>query len=164
MRVPIVPALLVLVLLALPGAAGAFSMVAVIETQTRGPLDCGNLARGQEGSQVLLGLSKEFAAPADDAGAEARARPLVLVKELDRCSPPLFSALVAREPLPRVELRLYDRHGLHFFTIRLEDALVTRISLLARQHGLHEEVALTYRAIHLVDERSGNSASHDFGG
>jgi hypothetical protein len=33
-----------------------------------------------------------------------------------------------------------------------------------RQHGLHEEVAFAFQVIHLIDERTGTSASHDFSG
>jgi type VI secretion system secreted protein Hcp len=158
-----------LALTALPGSAAAYSMVAVIETQAQGPLACGNTVPGQEGSQVLLGISDEMALPSTetgggDSGGMLLVRPLVVIKELDRCTPPLFLALVNRERVRLVEIRLFDRQGIHFFTIRLEDALVTRISRVVRSHGLHEEVSFAYRAIQLVDERSGASASHQFGG
>jgi type VI secretion system Hcp family effector len=99
-----------------------------------------------------------------DPGGPLQVRPLVVIKELDRCSPPLFRALVNRERISLVEIRLYDRQGVHFFTIRLEDAVVTRISRAVRSHGLHEEVAFAFRGIQLVDERSGASASHHFAG
>jgi type VI secretion system secreted protein Hcp len=158
-----------LALVVLPAPAAAYSMVAVIETQAQGPLTCGNTARGLEGTQTLLGISDEIALPsADAAGGDAdgglQVRPLVIIKELDRCSPPLFRALVTRERISLVEIRLYDRQGVHFFTIRLEDALVTRISRTVRSHGLHEEVAFAFRAMQLVDERSGQNASHQFAG
>ena len=81
-----------------------------------------------------------------------------------RLRTPLFLALVNREQIRRVEIRLFDRKGVHFFTIRLEEAFVTRISRVVRSHGLHEEVAFAFRAIQLVDERSGVSASHQFSG
>jgi len=155
----------VFALLAAPATGSAYSMVAVVETQTQGPLNCGNVTPGQEGTQALLGLSEEFAAATTD-GARAngpQARPLVVIKELDRCSPPLFQALVGRERITRVEVRLFDKRGVHFFTIRLENAAVIRISMLVRQHGLHEEVAFAFQTIHLIDERTGVSASHDFG-
>jgi type VI secretion system Hcp family effector len=153
----------------LPVPAAAYSMVAVIETQTQGPLSCGNTARGQEGTQALLGISDEIVLPSPEAmgsdpGGVLQVRPLVLIKELDRCSPPLFRALVTRERISLVEIRLFDGQGVHFFTIRLEDALVTRISRTVRSHGLHEEVAFAFRAMHLVDVRSGQSASHQFAG
>jgi type VI secretion system secreted protein Hcp len=157
-----------LALAALPTPVAAYSMVAVIETQSQGPLTCGNTARGQEGTQVLLGISDEITLSAAEAGADAggalQVRPLVVIKELDRCSPPLFRALVNRERISLVEIRLFDRQGVHFFTIRLEDAIVTRISRAVRSHGLHEEVAFAFRGIQLVDERSGASASHHFAG
>jgi type VI secretion system Hcp family effector len=151
-----------------PAAAGAFSMVAVIETQTRGPLTCG-LPGGADGAQPLLGVSDEFVQPAaelagGDVGPALQVRPLVVIKEVDRCSPPLFEAMMARETISRVEIRLYDRQGLHFFTIRLANARVTRMARTVRQHGLHEEVAFAFQAIELVDQRSGASAAHDFGG
>jgi type VI secretion system secreted protein Hcp len=158
-----------LVLAGLPAPAAAYSMVAVIETQTQGPLACGNTTRGLEGTQTLLGISDEIVSPAADAasgdpGGALQVRPLVVIKELDRCTPPLFLALVNRERIRLVEIRLFDRQGVHFFTIRLEDALVTRISRVVRGHGLHEEVAFAFRAIQLIDERSGASASHQFSG
>ncbi len=157
-----------LALAVLPAPAVAYSMVAVIETQTHGPLTCGNTARGLEGTQVLLGISDEIALSGSEAGADPGGtllvRPLVVIKELDRCSPPLFRALVNRERISLVEIRLFDRQGVHFFTIRLEDAVVTRISRAVRSHGLHEEVAFAFRAIQLVDERSGASTSHQFAG
>lgn len=156
-----------LALAAAPRPAAAYSLAAVIETETRGPLDCGNLRRGQEGTQALLGISDETLAAGDatgGAGLGPQARPFVVIKELDRCSPPLFTALVTRERISRVEIRLFDRQGVHFFTIRLEHAWVTRIARVVRSHGLHEEVAFAYRTIHLIDERSGISASHDVGG
>ena len=157
-----------LALAGLPAPVAAYSMVAVIETQGQGPLTCGNTARGLEGTQVLLGISDEIALSGAEAGADPGGallvRPLVVIKELDRCSPPLFRALVNRERISLVEIRLYDRQGVHFFTIRLEDAAVTRISRAVRSHGLHEEVAFAFRAIQLVDERSGASASHQFAG
>jgi type VI secretion system secreted protein Hcp len=158
-----------LVLAGLPAPAAAYSMVAVIETQTQGPLACGNTTRGLEGTQTLLGISDEIVSSAADAasgdpGGALQVRPLVVIKELDRCTPPLFLALVNRERIRLVEIRLFDRQGVHFFTIRLEDALVTRISRVVRAHGLHEEVAFAFRAIQLIDERSGASASHQFSG
>jgi type VI secretion system secreted protein Hcp len=164
----IVIALALASVLAAPRAAPAFSMVAAIETQSHGALDCGNAARGHEGTQVLLGISDEIVAAgtnllSGDAG-QVSPQPLVVIKELDRCSPPLFTALVRREWITRIEIRLFDRQGLHFFTIRLENALVTRIARVVRNRGLHEEVAFSYRGIHLIDERTGISASHDFGG
>jgi type VI secretion system secreted protein Hcp len=161
--------LALLALTVLPVPATAYSMVAVIETQSQGPLACGNTARGLEGTQTLLGISDEILLPSaegvggDPSGA-LQVRPVVVIKELDRCTPPLFLALVNRERIRLVEIRLFDRQGIHFFTIRLEDALVTRISRQVRSHGLHEEVAFTFRAIQLIDEGSGASASHEFSG
>ena len=158
-----------LTLAVLPVSATAYSMVAVIETQTQGPLACGNTARGLEGTQALLGISDEILLPSPEAaggdpGGALQVRPVVVIKELDRCTPPLFLALVNRERIRLVEIRLFDRQGVHFFTIRLEDALVMRIARQVRSHGLHEEVAFTFRAIQLIDERSGVSASHQFSG
>jgi type VI secretion system secreted protein Hcp len=158
-----------LALVVLPASAAAYSMVAVIETQTRGPLACGNTTRGLEGTQPLLGLSDEIAASTGDVldgdlGGPLQVRPLVVIKELDRCTPPLFLALVNRERIRQVEIRLFDQQGFHFFTIRLGDALITRIARVVRAHGLHEEVAFAYRSIQLIDERSGASAAHEFPG
>jgi type VI secretion system Hcp family effector len=159
-------AVALLAILATPDPALAFSMVAVIETQTRGPLTCGSTARGLEGTQPLLGVSDEFVFPSELAGGEPGAvlqvKPVVVIKEVDRCSPPLFAAMMARETITRVEIRLYDRQGVHFFTIRLENARVTRMSRTVRQQGLHEEVAFAFQVIHLIDERTGATASHDF--
>jgi type VI secretion system secreted protein Hcp len=158
-----------LTLATLPGSAAAYSMAAVIETQMQGPLTCGNLTRGLEGTQTLLGISDEIGVPTTDGASGSpdgtlRVQPLVIIKELDRCTPPLFLALVNRERIRLVEIRLFDRQGVHFFTIRLGDALITRISRVVRSHGLHEEVAFAYRTIQLTDERSGASATYEFSG
>jgi type VI secretion system Hcp family effector len=107
--------------------------------------------------------------PTADGASDAlagtlRVQPLVVIKELDRCTPPLFLALVNRERIRLVEIRLFDGQGVHFFTIRLGDALITRISRVVRAHGLHEEVAFAYRTIQLTDERSGASATYEFAG
>ena len=47
--------------LAAPAPAAAYSMLAIIETETQGALDCGNRARGFEGTDVLYGLMDEAA-------------------------------------------------------------------------------------------------------
>ena len=153
----------------LPASAASYSIAAVIETQMQGPLACGNTTRGLEGTQTLLGISDEVGVPAveaasDGVGGTLRVQPFVVIKELDRCSPPLFLALVNRERIRLVEIRLFDARGVHFFTIRLGDALITRIGRIVRSHGLHEEVAFLYRSIQLTDERSGVSATHEFPG
>src|SRR5262245_37964114 len=156
-----------LTLAALPAAAASYSMAAVIETQMQGPLACGNMTRGLEGTQTRLGLSDEIGVPAADAessGGGFRVQPFVVIKELDRCTPPLFLALVNRDRIRLVEIRLFDERGIHFFTIRLGDALITRIARVVRSHGLHEEVAFAYRSIQLTDERSGASATYEFPG
>ncbi len=154
-----------LMTLAAPVTAAAYSMLAIIETESRGPLDCGNRARGFEGTDVLYGLVDELAAPATDTvdGGAAVPRPMVIRKPLDRCSPPLFLALVGRERITRVEIQLFDNQGVHFFTIRIENVRVTRIAREVRAHGLHEDVVVGYQILHLRDERTGASASHDFG-
>jgi type VI secretion system Hcp family effector len=166
---PVVLSALIVLLLAGPGAAApSYSILAVIDTAAQGRLACGVAATAQEGAQALFGVSDEFTVPVDpwtlEASTALQVKPVVILKELDRCSPPLFRAMVARERLSAVEIRLLDRQGVHFFTIRLEDALITRIARMVRQHGLHEEVGFVFRVIHLIDERSGVSTSHDLGG
>ena len=153
-------ALMMLLSLAVPAtAAAAYSMLAIIETESRGPLDCGNRARGFEGTDVLYGLSDELAAPGTDTmtGGSAAARPIVIRKPLDRCSPPLFLALVGRERITRVEIQLFDNQGVHFFTIRMENVRVTRITREVRAHGIHEDVVVGYEIFHLRDERQGSA-------
>jgi type VI secretion system Hcp family effector len=145
-------------------AAQTYSMVALIEGERQGPLTCGNTARGQEGSQLLLGFSDEYALDAPSGGTVVQTKPLTVIKEIDQCSPPLFKAMVSRERLSRVHIRLFDRRGIHFFTVRLEGAQVTRIARNVRQHGLHEEVAFVFRTIELIDHLTGASAAHDFPG
>ena len=165
MVIPIIGFAVVLSL-ATPVAVQAYSMVAIIETQTQGALDCGNQARGLERTEVLYGLTDELTTLTEtaDGGLAPLARPFVIRKPLDRCSPPLFLALVGREQITRVEIRLLDNQGVHFFTIRLENVRVTRIAREVREHGFHEDVAFAYQILQLVDERTGISASHDFGG
>jgi type VI secretion system Hcp family effector len=167
MKVTVPAIAFVLMMIQAAPAAEAYSMLAIIETQTQGALDCGNRTRGFEGTDVLYGLTDELTASTTemaDAGLVQAARPIVVRKPLDRCSPPLFLALVGRERIARVEIRLFDNQGVHFFTIRLENVRVTRIAREVRAHGLHEDVAFAYQIFQLTDERTGVSASHDFGG
>ena len=130
-----------LALTVMPVPATAYSMVAVIETQIPGPARLWQYRAGPgRDADAPRDLGRDPAAlgggrGGGDPGGALQVRPMVVIKELDRCTPPLFLALVNRERIRLVEIRLFDRQGVHFFTIRLEDALVTRISRQVRSHG-----------------------------
>ena len=126
-----------LALTALPVPAAAYSMVAVIETQTQGPLACGNTMRGLEGTQTLLGISDEITLSAADVaggdpGGALQVRPSSSSRSSTGARRPCSWRSSTESGSASSRSDFFDRQGVHFFTIRLEDALVTRISRVVR--------------------------------
>ena len=85
--------------------------------------------------------------------------PLVVIGELDRCTPPV-PALVNRERIRLVEIRLFDRQVSTSSRFGWRTRSL-RIARQVRSHGLHGGVSFTFRAIS-PSTSEGASASHQF--
>jgi type VI secretion system secreted protein Hcp len=97
-------------------------------------------------------------------------KPVTITKVFDKSSPMLYKALTSGERLPKCEIKWYrtSSQGLqeHYFTIKLEDAIITNITARmpncqdpGQAHFTHlEDVSFSYRKIswtHEVGETSG---------
>lgn len=101
-------------------------------------------------------------------------RPLKITKIMDKSSPLLFRALTSGELLPEVTLVFYrtSTQGTmeHYFTIKLEDAIIVDIVEYmpncqdpAQAHFTHlEDVHFTYRKIIKTHEIASTSESDDW--
>ena len=76
----------------------------------------------------------------------------------------LFLVTVMGEHLKRVEIRFFDmdKKGVltHFFTIKLEDAVISSFKMSGGQADIPlEEVSLNFTKITLIDVRNGTAAT-----
>jgi type VI secretion system secreted protein Hcp len=84
---------------------------------------------------------------------------LSITKIFDKCSPLLYRALTTGEKLPNVEIKWYrtsqDGRQEHYFTTKLEDAIITNIDARMPNcqdpglaHFTHlEDISFSYRKI-----------------
>jgi type VI secretion system secreted protein Hcp len=158
-----------------------------IEGSSQGPITQGTFTEesvgniyqeGHEDEILVEAFSHEVTVPTDPQSGQATGqrvhRPLVLTKVYDKCSPLLYRALCTGERLPNVEIKWYrtstDGRQEHYFTTKLEDAIITNIAARmpncqdpAQAHFTHlEEVSFTYRQIIWEHMISGTSESDDW--
>ena len=101
-------------------------------------------------------------------------KPLTVTKVFDKSSPLLYQALTTGEKLTKCELKWYrtspEGTQQHYFTIQLEDAIITDIQARmpncqdpAMSHFTHlEDVSFSYRKIVWTHEVAGTSAQDDW--
>ncbi|WP_324171607.1 Hcp family type VI secretion system effector [Sulfurimonas sp.] len=91
--------------------------------------------------------------------------PLSIVKLLDKSSPLLSEALNNGETLKKVEIKAYRTSYMgreeHFYTIILEDAIITNINATNTKNGPTEHVTFSYRKRVLRHEIASTSSSDD---
>ena len=101
-------------------------------------------------------------------------KPMVITKVFDKSSPLLYVALSTGERLTKCKLKWYrtSTSGTqeHYFTIELEDAIITQIK--ARMPNCQdptqstfthlEDVAFSYRKINWTHEVGGTSGTDDW--
>ena len=137
-----------------------------------------NWQQGHEDEAIIQSFSHEIMLPRDPQTGQPTGqrvhKPFKVVKVLDKSSPLLFSALTSGEKLPKVEL-IFNRTSAqgtqeHYFTITLEDAIITSIvdwmphcQDPREQHLTHmEEIEFTYRKITKTHEVASTSESDDW--
>lgn len=158
-----------------------------VEGERQGLITSGNFTEasvgnswqeGHEDEAIIQAFSHEILLPRDPQSGQPTGqrvhRPFKVVKVFDKCSPLLFSALTSGEKLPKVELKYYRTSSQgqqeHYFTIALEDAIITNITTYmphcqdpAQAHLTHmEEVEFTYRKITKTHEVASTSESDDW--
>ena len=156
-----------------------------IEGSTQGPITQGAFTEDSVGNIYQDAHADEFmvqafehnvTVPTDIQSGQPTGqrvhKPVVLTKIFDKCSPMLYTALCTGEKLPTVEIHWYRTSTTgtqeHYFTILLEDAIITNINAImyncqdpANASFTHlEKVSFSYRAIswtHVV----GGTEGHD---
>jgi len=134
-----------------------------IVAQKQGPIRGSVTQRGREGKSLVIAAMHQIVCPRDPAsgmptGKRAH-KPLIVLKELDRATPLLFSVLCTNENLSSVEIQFWQPSPLgvekQHYTVRLVNANIASIHFkmannrhpkLARMPE-YEEVAFTYQRI-----------------
>ncbi|PHR59058.1 MAG: type VI secretion system tube protein Hcp [Arcobacter sp.] len=133
------------------------------------PDSVGNIYQnGHEDEVAIKSFDYGTSTPLNQAGQISGQRshqPLSIIKLLDKSSPLLFEASNKGETLTTVELKVYRTSYMgkqeHFYTITLEDAVIS--SLTASSNGSEplEYLNFSYRKITLRHETSSTSSSDD---
>jgi len=134
-----------------------------IEGANQGSIEGSSQTQGREGSIDVYAFGHSLAIPTDvNSGRPTGQRihkPFKILKTFDKSSPKLYQALVTGEPLIKVEIKFYrinpDQQQEHYFTVKLESAIITNISpsmpttlLQANEAYRHmETVSFTYQKI-----------------
>ena len=158
-----------------------------IEGATQGPItqgaftgeSVGNVYQeGHEDEILVEAFDHTVTVPTDPQSGQPTGqrvhKPLTITKVFDKSSPLLYYALTSGERLTKCELKWYrtsmDGRPEHYFTIALEDAIITNIHAYMPNcqdpnlsHFTHlEDVSLTYRMITWTHEVGGTEGSDDW--
>jgi len=158
-----------------------------IQGETQGNITAGTFTEesvgntwreGHEDETMIQSFEHTITLPRDPQSGQPTGqrvhRPIKVVKAIDKCSPMLMRALTSGEKLPKVELKLYRPSAKsgeeHYFTLTLEDAIITNITqtmvhaqLEGSSHLVpEEEVEFTYRKIIKTHEIASTSESDDW--
>jgi len=158
-----------------------------IEGATQGPITSGAFTEesvgnifqeGHEDEVLVNAFSHTVTVPTDPQSGQPTGqrvhKPLTITKIFDKSSPLLYAALTTGERLTTCEIKWYrtsvDGMPEHYFTIALEDAIITNIN--ARMPNCHdpgmahfthlEEVSFSYRMITWTHEVGGTEGSDDW--
>lgn len=106
-----------------------------VTSEVQGEIKGSVTQAGREDSILVIGYSHEVESPRDAASGlptgKRQHKPFVVIKEIDKSTPQLMSALINNENLTDVELRFWQpsRSGkeLQYYTIYLENANIVNI-------------------------------------
>jgi len=158
-----------------------------IEGVTQGPItqgaftedSVGNIYQeGHEDEVLVQAFEHTVTVPTDVQSGQPSGprlhKPLVITKVFDKSSPLLYVALSTGERLTKCTLKWYRTSVTgtqeHYFTIMLEDAIITNIKAHmpncqdpSQSHFTHlEDVSFTYRKITWTHEKGGTSGADDW--
>jgi type VI secretion system secreted protein Hcp len=133
---------------------------------------------GHENEILVEAFSHTVTVPTDPQSGQPTGQrvhqPLTITKVFDKSSPMLYKALTTGERLPTCELKWYrtSKTGTqeHYFTIRLEDAIITNITgrmpNCQDPNQAHftqlEDVSFSYRKITWTHEIASTSGEDDW--
>jgi type VI secretion system secreted protein Hcp len=147
--------------------------------QKQGDIRGSVIQKGLEGSILVHAFSNQVISPRDPTSGlptgKRQHQPLVILKEIDKSSPLLWSALVNNENLTKWELKFYGAGGAtgiekQIYTITLTNANIASIreSMLDNEDPanmrfpLREEMSFTYQKIEWTWVDGGISAQDDW--
>jgi len=133
---------------------------------------------GHENEILVEAFSHTVSVPTDPQSGQPTGQrvhqPLTITKVFDKSSPMLYKALTTGELLPRCEIKWYrtSQTGTqeHYFTIKLEDAIITNITgrmpNCQDPNQAHftqlEDVSFSYRKITWTHEIASTSGEDDW--
>lgn len=138
--------------------------------QNQGVIEGSCTVAGKEGTSVVVEFEHDLYIPLDPLSGQPTGRrvhqPLRVVKFMDKATPKLFQALCTGEHLTEVMLKWYriDPTGNeeHYFTTRLEDAVIVAIKPSGCPLEHMEDVSFTYHRIVWTWEPDGIEYQDDF--
>ena len=150
-----------------------------LKGQKQGEIHGSVTQKGRENSIQVYSFDQEIAVPRDAASGlptgKRQHKPLVIVKEIDKSSPPLWNALVTNENLIAWELKIWQPAvgptlvEKQIYTITLTNANVASIhqSLIGgdptnSKIPLCEEISFTYQKIQWTWNDGGITAVDDW--
>jgi type VI secretion system secreted protein Hcp len=154
--------------------AAYLSIVAERQGQIRGSVT----QKGREGKSLVLAVQHEIVAPRDPQSGlptgKRMHKPLIVTKEFDRASPPLYTVLCTNENLVEVRIEFWTwsptGQEKQHYTVQLTNANISGITAklpnirnakLVRLSE-YEEVALTYEKITWTWTEGGITAGDDW--
>jgi type VI secretion system secreted protein Hcp len=133
---------------------------------------------GHENEILVEAFSHTVTVPTDPQSGQPTGqrvhKPLTITKVFDKSSPMLYKALSSGERLPKCEIKWWrtSSQGVqeHYFTTKLEDAIITNISARmpncqdpSQAHFTHlEDVSFSYRKITWTHEIGSTSGEDDW--
>jgi type VI secretion system secreted protein Hcp len=141
----------------------ALSAYLTLKGQKQGAINGGVTQKGRENSILVHAFSNEIDSPRDPASGlptgKRMHKPITILKEVDRASPPLWEVLVTNENLTQWELKFWatDATGIEkqTYTIDLTNASIASIREFMPDNAvpakitlpLLEELSFTYQKI-----------------
>jgi type VI secretion system secreted protein Hcp len=133
---------------------------------------------GHENEILVEAFSHTVTVPTDPQSGQPTGqrvhKPLTITKVFDKSSPMLYKALSSGERLPKCEIKWWrtSSQGVqeHYFTTKLEDAIITNISARmpncqdpSQAHFTHlEDVSFSYRKITWTHEIGSTTGEDDW--
>ena len=152
--------------------------ILAVEGERSGEIKGGCMIRPHEGKIEVLAFNHRLHVPVVAATGEISGKvanqPVTVIKEIDRATPTLLSALINNEIITNWELKFYqinEKGALeNYFTIKLTDARVIDIKTLMSQvkkseskgETPMEEISFTFGKINWTHEATGTETEFDW--